>query len=428
MLHDVLEVQGRVFPAVVGKALATVRLSVQPWWDHLAPTVAGDNAYEAGLHYCRELLTPQSAICSRLFAERGRKQISKLGELLAVQSKTALLRDATRQQVLMRQIAGIDQEIEASGRGADGVWKNVVKQSVANLNEGIGQACTAAAGSHGELLGACDERIAKMSEHDLTVTPGGKSAQLALSDEFKQDLESALVTRAKEFLRLQSGVVEKQLGKILQDASRVLAEDLESMRGTQTPFSIDHREVWRQVKRQVEISVRYRGEMPQRGFLQRLGEGRRKVFAILMFSSLFGGAAALRSHPLITLFTVVLFLGGFLWTYIHWRKEDDEKMTRELARAREACESEARRLANSIGRELNVKLNAEVNRIVTAWLAQAESGLSRASQQRLEQLKTNRDTFSGRLKQLSGRLRELEPLEAECRAICTRIEEALNTP
>lgn len=51
---------------------------------------------------------------------------------------------------------------------------------------------------------------------------------------------------------------------------------------------IDEREIWQVIKEMLSVDIRYRGEMKKRGFMQRLGEGRKVMFMALMSASILG--------------------------------------------------------------------------------------------------------------------------------------------
>jgi len=84
------------------------------------------------------------------------------------------------------------------------------------------------------------------------------------------------------------------------------------------------------------LDVRYRGELPRHGFLGRIGEGLRQVYTVLKTLSLFGGAIGFdRAASSVVISLAVLFFASILYTYSSWKRQDAERLSKNLDTARE---------------------------------------------------------------------------------------------
>ena len=88
----------------------------------------------------------------------------------------------------------------------------------------------------------------------------------------------------------------------------------------------------------LDLDIKYRGEIPRRGFMQRLGEGRRIVFVGMMALSLVGSFVGfnVRKAAWAGVVFLLLFLGAVAFTYRSWRHEEEESFGKEIERVRES--------------------------------------------------------------------------------------------
>jgi len=112
----------------------------------------------------------------------------------------------------------------------------------------------------------------------------------------------------------------------------------------------------------LDFKIRYRGEMPKRGFLKRVGEGRKAMFMVLMMFSIFGGMLGFnyRNYAFMSVFFVLLFLGGTVFTFFSWRKDDAFKMEKEVDKAKDQLHSEYLRAVTEIERNRVKRLSDEI--------------------------------------------------------------------
>jgi hypothetical protein len=150
--------------------------------------------------------------------------------------------------------------------------------------------------------------------------------------------------------------------------------------------------------------------MPKRGFVQRLGEGRRMVFAVMMILSLIGSMVGFswRGLGVIGIAFLLLFLGAVIYTYRAWKNEDREKLEAELERVRDQLQMECKRMATEVQREKQARLNEHLDQSKRALLLRIDDLLRERLQRDQEQQAEQRDRARARLRKLDQQLKELQ--------------------
>ena len=133
------------------------------------------------------------------------------------------------------------------------------------------------------------------------------------------------------------------------------------------------------------MDSRYQGELPRRTWFDRLSQGRRLVFGIMMVVSLVGatfgvrGGLAARLAPAM----LVLFIGGISWTFLSFREERRLILERELLRVRESFGQEVKRLYETVAKEwVNLAVKS-VRDVRKQWIREVDqlvrsSGMSKS--------------------------------------------------
>ena len=144
----------------------------------------------------------------------------------------------------------------------------------------------------------------------------------------------------------------------MQNWPHALADSMEAIDGIS---SASHK-----AEDHLDFKIRYRGEMPGRGFLKRIGEGRRAMFMVLMMFSIFGGMLGFnyRNYALMSVFFIILFVGATIWTFFSWRRDDEFKMVGEVEKARDQLHTEYLRAIGEIERDRIRATNDEINGLI----------------------------------------------------------------
>lgn len=258
----------------------------------------------------------------------------------------------------------------------------------------------------GELTERIREIVGRLTARDLVKEVAPTTIRLRVDDAFIAGVvrrlgESMWAALGKDLALLRDG---------LESLRTSLEERVAEFRGApvnvELPFP-DERPIHDAIEEMLGVEIRYRGELPKRGFLQRLGEGRRMVFMILMSASLFGGIG-LRSMPGVSVIMIGLFLGGVLMTYRTWNREEEAQLEREIGRVQDALGMEVRRLAENAEREKLARISDHLGRVRKELQRQMELVSRETAQSRQTEGQSERDDLRGRLRHLDGRARELQ--------------------
>ncbi|MEY4762805.1 MAG: hypothetical protein RLZZ200_2661 [Pseudomonadota bacterium] len=232
-----------------------------------------------------------------------------------------------------------------------------------------------------------------------------------------------------EIAQLLRDLVDRELAHHVGEANRALAEiDRRARAGLLTDASVgaasfvgalnpaDARSSLEEV---LQVGVRYRGNLPRRGFLDRLGEGRKAIFGILMFVSLFGSFVGFNWRRVAWLgyLFMAIFVGAVFYTYRSWREEDALRISDELDKAREALGQELKRLAGETAREL------------TSWAVEAVDQQRRQLQGRMDEVLRERQQGQQREQQqmreaLQAQLRQVEVRDRQLQEIISGMQRA----
>ncbi|MBX9608530.1 MAG: hypothetical protein K2Y51_20090 [Gammaproteobacteria bacterium] len=270
----------------------------------------------------------------------------------------------------------------------------------------------------GRLHTTINRELDRLGERELAFEQGRRAVRVSLRAEVQDELAAALredcgldLAAAHETLRDMQAALTRQLRESQHGHFAALVDGLEPPPDPGTLLD-RHGESF-------QPGVRYRGTLPRRGFLQRLSEGRRSVFTVLMFCSLFGSFLGFnwRNYPLLGW----IFLAGFAlavsFTYRAWREEDDERIGDELERLRDALRPELRRIASDACREL-LGLHLE-------WLEQQRRQLTAMLDERFRQLQAStlraanasRERAQAALRGIEQRERQLQTVSEQVRLV-----------
>jgi hypothetical protein len=163
----------------------------------------------------------------------------------------------------------------------------------------------------------------------------------------------------------------------------------------------------------IEVETRYRGELPKRGLMQRIMAGRRAAFMVVIMFSLFGGSYSLRRSPVFPVLMGSLFAGGVAYTFVSWKRQEDERVEKELARLRDGLDLELRRMHGEVQREKLSRLSTHVADVQKAFQREIDRVARDTAARRLERVEAERSELRSRLKVLEARARSTQAHGAE---------------
>lgn len=177
----------------------------------------------------------------------------------------------------------------------------------------------------------------------------------------------------------------------------------------------------------LELSINYRGEMPKRTTVTRLGESRKLFMSIGMMGMILGGSLSgmgVDIKKTISILAPLLLIGGFIYTYIQWPKEDAEKLEKELDRIRDSLASEVKRMASDIQRFIQQQINdllerykKAINDMLEGHLNQQRESQKAHAQQAQQKIEHKLQDVDASLKQWQSVERRIERLRQDVQAL-----------
>src|SRR5262249_33883124 len=153
-----------------------------------------------------------------------------------------------------------------------------------------------------------------------------------------------LVRASATLLREGNAALEAALGKSLSELRRASV-------GVRLP-SLDEERLRHALKELLATELDAKAEIERRSFWRRLGQGRQLVFTVLMSVSLFGSVLPFTRKDILAWYILLpLFTTGFLLTFRTWRREDRERLERELERMQEQLKAQLLRRSGDALRE-----------------------------------------------------------------------------
>ncbi len=276
------------------------------------------------------------------------------------------------------------------------------------LIEGIKEINQKAILPKGKMIERMREEIAQLEAADLRQEATYSAVRLTVDERFLRRVADA----AKEVLKSQFREDMILLRDGFELLNQRLSAKLSELRGAPVTLELplpDEKSIWDVLRELIGVEIRYHGEMPKRGFFHRLGEGRQKVFMILMFFTLFGGVFGLsRTAKWVGWLMIGLFIGGVIYTFFSWRHEDREKMEKELERVKEALQDEVKRLFGETQREKIARILAHAETLKKEALRRLDEVARETQRARLESVEADKQEQRRRQRILEQQSRDLQ--------------------
>ena len=246
-----------------------------------------------------------------------------------------------------------------------------------------------------------------LSVADFTEEPAGKVLRLKVGQDFVQQALRVVQQTIQDEVRADIDWLKERVSALQVKLSAAFpAQKL----GLTSAQFLDDASAWNMLREMIQLDSRYHGELPRRTLFDRLSQGRRPVFGIMMVVSLVGAAFGMRSGLAAGLAPamLVLFVGGVCWTYFSFREEREQILERELLRVRESLSQEVKRLYESVSKQwlaLLLKSLRDLRKQGTRDLDQSFRA------QRIDQAKSSevaRKEIQEKLKVIDQRQREIQ--------------------
>lgn len=247
---------------------------------------------------------------------------------------------------------------------------------------------------------------------DLDKEEGYKTIKLTVKKSMQESMMNFIYSGFKEEVNIRVQKMSRQLDT-LANALRQGSESLSEKKLKLQSEAFNANELLNEIKNSLDLNVRYRGEMPKRGFYQRLLEGRKAMFGILMLSSMMGKMLGMdiASGRFIGFVLFVTFFGSVLYTFFAWKREDADKQDKELDRVRDGIAMEAKRLKNELDRELQKQLGYHLQSLQKSYQRELDEAMNVSVDTARSQKTQEQSSSRERIRVLEKQLRELENSE-----------------
>lgn len=298
--------------------------------------------------------------------------------------------------------------------------KALVTQEFGTLQAALKDSARRAQSKSGPLTQALENTVQSVQPTDLSRTEAGRAVKLALQSELMKQLNQRLHSALQHHLDDDCVLIRDSLEPLRQTVEQRLSAAGVGSRGLGLAAP-DTRAISAQMHEALPDDVRYKGELPKRSFMQRLGEGRRIVFVVLMALSLLGGFLNQwlgninpRQSVLVGLACLAIFIGAVAYTFVSWRREDDELLEREIERVRELLQNDYSR---ALGEALRDKQSAlallledqkkELIQRLDVLLKETQTTQTAAQEQERQEARVRAKALEQRLRDLQGLSQQL---------------------
>lgn len=276
------------------------------------------------------------------------------------------------------------------------------------------------------IVQAANRAIGNIQFSNITVTESHSILKLSLNEKTVLELRNVIFRQAKLALEKYYGQTESHLASVLDGLNqqlKVLA--IPSLNSLEFP---GQKAIFHALDNRLEFNVNYRGEMPKRTVMTRLGESRKLIMGLSMATMVLGGVAKAVWHidlrSSVMAIAPLILIGGFAYTFVQWPKEDAEKLTKELEKVRDGLNGEMRRVIGDVQRFIQQQLIEIIEtqkRFLQKNLQETQQNYQadiqqRAAEERVKQ-QQGMQQIDQELRQWQSTERQLERLRSEARSL-----------
>lgn len=275
-----------------------------------------------------------------------------------------------------------------------------------------------------------EQSLVQIAFSDIHVEPSHSILKLSLQQSFTENFEQNIKQESKRAFKQYYEQAQSHIHTTWEQLNNQLqALAVNKLAVLDIPLLQTYTDT---IGQRLEFNLNYRGEMPKRTFMTRLSESRKLIMGLSMATMVLGGVAKagwgvdLRSS--VMLLAPIILIGGFIYTYIQWPKEDAEKLEKELDKVRDNLKSEVRRVVSDIQRFIQQQLFELLDtqkRKIQKSLAITIQEHSDASKQQVEAERSkqqqNAQKIDQELRQWQNTQRQLERLKADAQALSRKL-------
>jgi uncharacterized membrane-anchored protein YhcB (DUF1043 family) len=260
----------------------------------------------------------------------------------------------------------------------------------------------------------------ELRESDIEQEEGHAVIKLTLRRDFQERLLNAAKAEIKNQYRDDMYVLNTGFS-----ASRdAVKSRLEAMMGAQVsipqiPF--DENAIWKLLRDAMALEISYRGEMPKRGILQRLGQGKQAMMSVMgivmlaggLWAKIYGEKIIEKYGVIIAILFIVVFIVSVIFTFKNWKMEDEARLEKEMDRIRDQLSSEIKRLIGEIQREKMTRITETVTQARRDLQKRAETVVREESVSKAGKATQLRQENRDKQKAMDQRSRDFQALSSQ---------------
>lgn len=353
---------------------------------------------------------PKTPIREAILQRRATQELAMAVELLddrISQEQRAVATRRAQEERLARQDSTPSDGTQ-SRRALDAV-RTKIQDELSSLAKSAAENSKRSLLPDGKLAKVIDDLTGALKPENLSREDGVKTIRLRVADDFlyhviRASKRAARKDFSEEFLRIKEAL------KKIVNAADVDAESYFGSRPNLNFVPAAEGNIWANLDDYLSFDIKYSGELPKRGFVSRLGEGRKYLYVLMMALSLGGTMLGFnwRAVGYFGPIFLTVFIGAVIYTYSAWRREDEETIAKEIDKVRDQLSAEIKRALSDFLREKGVKitefLDATRKDIFTRIDEFARDRHTLEGRETLER----RERARGRTKQLDVKTRELQ--------------------
>jgi len=443
--EELLELMAGIWPVVIPSSHEVTTLPSAGWWTDallmrpalkLPPTLLNNETALPEL-----LLNPNDPVRRSLFLFHYAHRFNQSVEAVSARHQDDMRQMNSRRTREERRAKKLEsQGRENESRQKFELVKADLNDEIAKLNKGLKENSRRSMLPNALLSKEIKKVLATLRSSDLTQEEAHSTIKLSVDSQYLHQISDTSRRLLKQLHKDDMVMIRDGLSAYQEKLELALEE------ASGAPVSIDlrpvdERDVWQVIKEMLNVEIRYRGEMKKRGFMQRLGEGRKVMFMALMSASIFGTifGSQMRGAKSFGLLLVLLFIGVVVYSYFSWKKEDKDLVDKELDRVRDQLGSEVKRMLSDIQRESVSKVSEQLEEIKKETLRRIDNMAKDFESSKRQQSESGRNQAREKIKLLDQRVREIQSygqqisrlqqnsaeLERECRSALQEVSRAM---
>jgi hypothetical protein len=408
----------------------------EEWWKGWRVTLSlglvkqGSDAIRTRLSL---LTAPGSELRQYLVESRLLRQLEMMLALMAEETQQAQRQITTRLNLAREGLGGATAAPTDSRKTAEQI-RNRFTEELENLARANERDTKAALGPDGDINRRLLGGAQAITSDDIEQTTTDTAVKLTLASQVSHRLSELLSEIGQQ--RLAAAL--QQLSEGLECSLRDAEKSLETATGMRHKLAFalpDETELSMMLGQVTRPELRYRSEMPRATLGSRFNAARQGIMGLMILGTIAAGATALTGESgggssirtTIAAFMLPLLVIGFLWTYVSFRKKEQQTLEKEVEKLHDGVHAELRRLVQDLLREQHGVLSQALQKISRQVQQQVEGIFTQSEQQRARDADQQRKRGADQQRSLEQRLERLRDFHRQFGTLQSRLPELRKT-